>query len=240
MKRKVYLTQEWLFREYVQNNRTTYEIALEINVTPPTVNYWLRKCGIARRAAWQRRDVYRGSKCHAFGKILSPKTRAKISKNHYNVSGKNNPMYGRSGPLAPAFGVVRDQDYRQKLSTAQKYRQRPQFYGSGNPFWKGGKTPLIVKLRRCSRGIDWRNEVFVRDNYACMDCGDNTGGNLNAHHIVSLAELVHTHDIKMLSEGYKIRDFWDIDNGITLCEKCHECRHRKYIEDKASIATVAD
>lgn len=32
-----------------------------------------------------------------------PEVREKISRNHADVSGPNNPMYGRRGPLAPAW-----------------------------------------------------------------------------------------------------------------------------------------
>jgi len=34
-----------------------------------------------------------------------PEVREKISKNHADVSGKNNPMYGRKGTLAPSYIV---------------------------------------------------------------------------------------------------------------------------------------
>jgi 5-methylcytosine-specific restriction endonuclease McrA len=34
---------------------------------------------------------------------LRPEVRKKISENHADVSGKNNPMYGRKGELAPSY-----------------------------------------------------------------------------------------------------------------------------------------
>ena len=54
----------------------------------------------------------------------------------------------------------------------------------------------------------WREAVFKRDNYTCQCCGDNKGGNLQAHHIKNF--LTHKH----------LR--FDIDNGITLCQSCHD------------------
>ena len=60
----------------------------------------------------------------------------------------------------------------------------------------------------------WRNKVYKRDNYTCKICGDNTGGNLNAHHINS-------------RNLYPEQRF-SVDNGITLCETCHKKFHKKY------------
>jgi hypothetical protein len=60
----------------------------------------------------------------------------------------------------------------------------------------------------------WRRQVYERDNYTCQWCGDDKGHNLNAHHI----------------NGYN----WDkehqtdINNGITICKKCHKEFHNKY------------
>ena len=60
----------------------------------------------------------------------------------------------------------------------------------------------------------WRKFVFNRDNYTCQRCGDNKGGNLNAHHIINYME----------SEDLRI----DLDNGITLCKSCHKLFHDTY------------
>lgn len=57
----------------------------------------------------------------------------------------------------------------------------------------------------------WKNDVFERDNYICQDCGDDTGGNLNAHHI------------KRRNDHPELRDC--VENGITLCKTCHTERH---------------
>ena len=44
-----------------------------------------------------------GEKHHLFGKHRSEETRAKISKNHHDVSGENNPMYNHKGINCPTF-----------------------------------------------------------------------------------------------------------------------------------------
>jgi hypothetical protein len=72
--------------------------------------------------------------------------------------------------------------------------------------WKGGITSENTKIRHSDTYKYWRSEVLKRDNYTCQCCG-KLGGFLNAHHIVNFAE-----DEEMRFE---------IDNGITMCEKCH-------------------
>jgi hypothetical protein len=57
----------------------------------------------------------------------------------------------------------------------------------------------------------WIKKVFERDDYTCQHCGIK-GGNLNAHHILPFYK-------------YKEKRV-DINNGITLCEKCHKEIHR--------------
>lgn len=80
--------------------------------------------------------------------------------------------------------------------------------GSGNPRWKGGKA---TNWRSTPEYVWWRAQVLQRDNYTCRWCGDNKGGNLTAHHIVPVED----------SPNLAL----EINNGITLCEKCHSREH---------------
>jgi len=78
--------------------------------------------------------------------------------------------------------------------------------------WKGGITPERMKVRRSRAYSDWRRAVFSRDGYVCQQCGQH-GGKLNAHHIERFADNTSRR--------------LDVNNGITLCEKCHKEVHRK-------------
>ncbi|HNZ28160.1 MAG TPA: HNH endonuclease [Spirochaetota bacterium] len=56
----------------------------------------------------------------------------------------------------------------------------------------------------------WSESVKHRDNYKCQECGGKE--NIQAHHV------------KEYSKYENIR--YDINNGITLCKKCHYEKHR--------------
>lgn len=85
--------------------------------------------------------------------------------------------------------------------------------GEKHPRWKGGITFINRALRETAEARDWRRSVYERDSYTCQHCGDSRGGNLNAHHIKSFALYPELR--------------YELSNGITLCEPCHQKVHYK-------------
>jgi hypothetical protein len=77
--------------------------------------------------------------------------------------------------------------------------------------WKGGITPINVRIRHSIEFRLWREAVFARDNWTCQKC--KVRGN-----------ILHPHHIKSFSKYPELR--FAIDNGITLCKVCHEELHR--------------
>lgn len=75
------------------------------------------------------------------------------------------------------------------------------------PNWRGGITPKNELLRRNSEYKNWRKAVFKRDEYTCQCCGE-VGGKLRGHHVFSWHDNEHLR--------------YDVDNGITLCDECHD------------------
>lgn len=73
--------------------------------------------------------------------------------------------------------------------------------------WKGDKTPEIVRQRNSEEYKVWRIAVYRRDGYACVLCGDDSSGNLEADHIKPFAFFP---DLR-----------FSIENGRTLCKQCH-------------------
>lgn len=104
-----------------------------------------------------------------------------------------------------SLGRKHTEESRLKMSLLNK--------GSHGSNWKGGITPENRKIRSNLEFKLWRESVFARDNYTCQKCKAK-GGYLHPHHIFNFA----THlDLRFA-----------IDNGITLCKKCHMQFHKKY------------
>ena len=107
---------------------------------------------------------------------------------------------------------------------AEKHSKR--MLGSLNYNWKGGVTKFNKELRNFIKTIKWGNEVFKRDNYTCKKC-KNRGGKLVAHHIIPLQYIKEYFNINNIEAAKKCEMFYDISNGVTLCEDCHKEYHKK-------------
>lgn len=84
--------------------------------------------------------------------------------------------------------------------------------GELSPFWKGGVTPIHRIIRGSIEYKLWREAIYKRDNYTCVDCGIKSGCGktviLNADHIKPFAYFPELR--------------FAIDNGRTLCLDCHK------------------
>lgn len=100
---------------------------------------------------------------------------------------------------ASRLGIKKDESY---------YLNRP--HGEDHWSWKGDNLSETEKLRTTKEYRQWRKSVYERDNYTCQCCGDDSGGNLNAHHIENFSSNEENR--------------FDISNGITLCSNCHDPR----------------
>jgi 5-methylcytosine-specific restriction endonuclease McrA len=120
----------------------------------------------------------------------------------YKRFGSNNPFFGK----------------RHSSETIQRAKNdmRTRHYGVANSRWRGGITSEYNKERHSFLSREWRNKVFNRDGFTCQKCGDNKGGNLRAHHL--------------LPWRYYPDYRYCMDNGITLCNKCHDEIHKRKVE----------
>lgn len=76
----------------------------------------------------------------------------------------------------------------------------------------------LAKLRKSEECDTWRDAVFKKDKYTCQCChGEKGSRTLQAHHLKSFARYP------------KLR--FDVNNGITLCDKCHDSRIKGSFHD---------
>jgi ribosomal protein S27E len=88
----------------------------------------------------------------------------------------------------------------------------PKFYGDEHPNWKGGISSERELHASRKAHKEWKEDVLNRDEYTCLKCKSNN--DLCVHHIVPFEE---SQDMRC-----------DIDNGATLCRKCHNEFHSIY------------
>ena len=134
--------------------------------------------------------------CAHKGRKNSAEAIKKMSKNRKGkCTGKDNYMHNRNHSIETRILMSKN---------------HVDFSGENNPAWKGGITPESILFRNSDEYSIWRIYVFKRDDYTCQECGDSTGGNLNAHHILPYRDWKDP------------RFSLNIKNGITLCKKCHD------------------
>ena len=172
----------------------------------------------------------KGNIPHNMGKKASPETCLKISENHADMSGENNPMFGRTGEKSPLFGKKQPQEWQIKKAKSLKEGgnfKHPTMFGEDNPSWNGGVTPLRQSIRTCSKSTEWRMNVFQRDLYTCQHCG-KSGCYIEAHHKESFSDIIENNNITTLEASFECNGLWDTNNGITLCKECHDKIHGKF------------
>lgn len=134
------------------------------------------------------------------------------------ISGKNNPNYKKGLPNCSDCGA----NLVNKKANLCRGCWSKSISGENSPNWRGGVRSYYDLLRSSSKLATWRSKVYKRDNYTCQECGDNTGGNLNADHIKPFALILKENNITSKRKGLMCVELWDINNGRTLCVNCHK------------------
>jgi len=169
------------------------------------------------------------------GMKLSEETKKKISK--ANKGNKHSEETKRKIGIANS-GKSHSEETKRKLSELNKgkklsdeTKKKIGIAGEGRKFpkswfrkqrlrkgedggnWKGGITPENKRIRNSIDFRLWREAVFARDNWICQKCKQR-------------GEYLHPHHIKNFAQFVELR--FAIDNGITLCKKCHKLFHKRY------------
>lgn len=173
-----------------------------------------------------------GENHYLYGKHLPPETCKKIS---IGMSGENNPNYGKhlsfetckkisianSGENHYLYGRCPSEETCKKLSNnIRKAYQNKRWNSQVDNFINGDNITDWIKPATNNYDINyeeydiWRHKVYIRDNYTCQICGDKNCM-IHAHHIIPQRE---NQDLIL-----------DINNGITLCPRCHRLTFNKEI-----------
>lgn len=96
--------------------------------------------------------------------------------------------------------------------------------------WKGGITKFHRRVRLMPEYFNWRSRVLLRDNHSCVKCGSKI--RLEADHKIPFFNIIQKYKIKTLLEAQKCKKLWDLNNGQTLCIKCHKIKGRHGYKSK--------
>lgn len=140
------------------------------------------------------------------GKKHTPETKLKISQKVQTAYNEGRLTIWNKG-MSGYKNQPCSEETKKKIRDAVVGKPRPQSRGIVNGNWKGGITPVNTAFRNSLEYRLFREVVFMRDNYTCLEC-NKRGCELNMHHI------------KPFSLFPELR--LAMDNVITLCVECHK------------------
>jgi 5-methylcytosine-specific restriction endonuclease McrA len=206
-------TEDELLSLYIDQKISPDQIGSLFGVSGRTVRNLMDKYGIPRLGPAHLRK----GKSAVWNQGRKRSDEAK-EKNRAAHAGKSPANKGKGSVKfnCTVCGIeVFDKPYRRKHTCSSECRDRLLESLTGKKSWnyKGDQAAFRQRERNWSEYRKWRKSVFERDGFACLKCKAK-GGRLTAHHLNSFASNP--------SERF------DLDNGATLCWKCHWQFHRIY------------
>lgn len=150
----------------------------------------------------KRRTCQECRKCKWCGENL---TQSRSQFCNSSCFGKWNVEQNGSNILWDSMTVESQGRRRESLSIAKTGVARTD-RGELNANWKGNKSERRTAMERLEYKV-WRATVFKRDNYTCVLCHEQVR-KMEAHHIKPWADHIELR--------------YDVNNGVTLCESCHD------------------
>lgn len=127
--------------------------------------------------------------------------------------------------------------YRKWLSIRMSNKNNPMFgirlLGKQSGSYIDGRTPLTSTIRSLKENKDWIKSILERDNYTCHFCLKR-GGDLEVDHVKTFKsifdEFLQQYNMfspiedkeTLLRLAMHYQPFWMMNNGRTLCKKCHK------------------
>lgn len=172
--------------------------------------------------------------------VCCQECRSEAYRRFPNNNSLKNLELGREKGTNHLHGIPKSKSSNEKRSIAMKklYKENPKLFkdraksyrGKNHYNWKGGKTNINQAIRSLHEMRKWQIAIKKRDK-KCMFCGSKK--DLEAHHINSVSDMIEKYNIKTRDDAISCNEFWELDNGITLCRKCHyELEGRTYDNNK--------
>ncbi|NGT56613.1 HNH endonuclease [Clostridium perfringens] len=202
---KIESFKDFLIKKYWEENLSASQIAQLVysnKKNTPSILRWMKYFNISRRSLSESVKLqYSGEKGMERKEIAS-----KIAKEVLNSKDVRSKL----------INIMQTKEYKNKQRISKLGERNGMFgvIGEKHPSWNPNKTRLQrQKDRKLKENKDFILYCLKRDNYTCQHCYTKSG-KLNVHHL----------------DGYSwcIEKRFDVDNGITLCEKCHKEFHHIY------------
>ena len=96
-------------------------------------------------------------------------------------------------------------------------------FGKEHPRWvENKKSSLQKSIRSSQKYHQYKATILKRDNFACVLCDIKRVYLELDHHPKGFAQLLKEHIIQTYDEAMSCDELWQIENGRTVCQPCHE------------------
>jgi len=159
--------------------------------------------------------------------LLSKEHRKKLSEAHKGKPsgrlGKKHTKEAKKKMSKAHKGKKLSEEHKRKISEVHKKLglNPPHYKGKNHHWWKGGITRLSKQIRTSFKYRQWRSDIFTRDNFTCILCRKRGGWIEADHYPKKFSDIFKESKVKTLEEALIYEEFWNINNGRTLCKKCH-------------------
>jgi len=214
--KKVFISEDWANRKYCSHECSEKNQIGKKRIFTPE---WKAKIAQTIKKLHGEGKAGGFKKGHKFiGKSIGEIMKGKIPWNKgKKLSYKARPsMQGRIAWNKGIRGLMPIPWNKNKPGIMRGYMPK----GSKHWAWKGGVRQFRSDVYDTLEYKQWRKAVFQRDNFTCVLC-DSYGVVLNADHIKPFSEIILENKITTLEEALACSQLWDVNNGRTLCKKCH-------------------
>lgn len=224
---KLYKNKEWLREKYIDEGKSTIDIAEICGCAQPTISIWLRKLRIKTRGRGKPKDRVELAceECGAKFRVKrSSSDRKYCSQKCYTKARKVRRVKIDCEYCGKTIEVPEYESGSRRFCSRQCTAK---WHGEQMKIWKNKKA--YKKAKREAPGDLKKNKKRARerDNHICQFCGKvEKSGKYNYWRLA-------THHIKPIREGGTN----NIGNIITLCSSCHNSLERSKLERKIKPKT---